>query len=75
MLARVSWWLFANSRSLHPLSFVSPMPNLPTVPALCWYGQGLLWHSSRLELIQGLEKKLKEKVILQCALSPSEKSC
>ena len=33
VLARVGLWFFANSRSLHPLSFVSPMPNLPSVPA------------------------------------------
>ena len=36
-VARVSRWFSANSRSLHPLSFVSSMPNLPTVPAQCWY--------------------------------------
>ena len=40
LLARVSRWLFANSRSLHPLLFVSPMPNLPVVPAQCWYVSG-----------------------------------
>ena len=28
-------WLFANCRSLHLLSFVSPVPNLPTVLAQC----------------------------------------
>ena len=43
-------WLFANFRSLHPLSFVSPMPifllSLPSVGMR----QGLLWHSNRLEL-------------------------
>ena len=35
VLARVSRWFFANSRSIHPLSFVSPIPNLPAVPAQC----------------------------------------
>ena len=34
--------LFANSRSLHPLSFVSAMPNLSTVPAQCWYASGFV---------------------------------
>ena len=33
-------WLFANSWSLHPLSFVSPMPNLPSVPAQYWCASG-----------------------------------
>ena len=50
VLAGVSRWLIANSRSLNPLSFVSPLLNLPTVTAQCWYASGLLWHSSRLEL-------------------------
>ena len=40
VLARVSRWLLANSRSLHPLSFVSPMPNLPTIPAQCLCASG-----------------------------------
>ena len=44
VLAKVSCWLYVNSRSLHLLSFVSPspMPNLQTVPALCWYSSGCL---------------------------------
>ena len=29
-----------NPRNLHPLSFVFPMPNHPTVPAQCWCGSG-----------------------------------
>ena len=33
VLARVSQCLFVNCRSLHSLSFVSPVPNLLTVPA------------------------------------------
>ena len=32
--------LFANSRSFHPLSFVSPLPNLSAVPAQCCYVSG-----------------------------------
>ena len=34
------WWLFVNSRSLHTLLLVSPIPNLPTVPVQCWYASG-----------------------------------
>ena len=37
VLAMVSQWIFSNSRSLHALLFVSPMTNLPTVHAQCWY--------------------------------------
>ena len=37
---KVSGWLFANSKTLHPLSFDSPMPNLPAVPAQCWCASG-----------------------------------
>ena len=33
VLARLNRWLFANSRGLHPLSAVSPIPNLPAVAA------------------------------------------
>ena len=40
VLAWVSQWPFANSRSLHPLSFVFPVPNLPTGSAQCWYASG-----------------------------------
>ena len=39
-LATVSRWLFANSESTSSVIFVSPMPNLPTVPAQGWYA---LW--------------------------------
>ena len=37
VLARVSRWLLAIPRRLHPLVFDSPVPNFPTVPAQCWY--------------------------------------
>ena len=47
-LERVSRWLFANSRSLHSLSFVFTLPNVPAVHS--GLHQGLLWHSSRREL-------------------------
>ncbi|KAH3819303.1 hypothetical protein DPMN_121037 [Dreissena polymorpha] len=40
MLARVSWWLLAKSRSLKPLSLVSPKPNLPTAPDQSCYASG-----------------------------------
>ena len=33
VLARINRWFFTNSRSRHPVSFISPMPNLPTVRA------------------------------------------
>ena len=36
MLARVRWWLLANSRRHWLLSLVFPMPNHPTVPAKFW---------------------------------------
>ena len=49
VFARVSRWLFANSRSLHLLLFVSAMPNLPTVLASAGMRQGLLRHPNRLE--------------------------
>ena len=35
-MARVSRWLFAECKSLNLLSFVSLMPNLPTVSGQCW---------------------------------------
>ena len=31
-VGKLSRWLFANSRSVHPLTFVSPIQNFPTVP-------------------------------------------
>ena len=40
VLERVSRWLFMNSKSLYPLSFVSPLPDLPSVAAQCWYASG-----------------------------------
>lgn len=40
VLARVSWWLLANSRSLMPQSLVSPRPNRPTVPDQLSYASG-----------------------------------
>ena len=40
LYVRMSRWLFANCRSFHPSSFVSSMPNLPTVPAQCWFASG-----------------------------------
>ena len=39
-LARMGRWFFANSRSLHSLSFVSPVPNLRIVLAQCCCSSG-----------------------------------
>ena len=40
MLAKVRQWLLTNSSSLRPLSLVSPIPNLPNVPAQFSYASG-----------------------------------
>ena len=52
MLAKVSRWLFANARSLFPLSFNVSLQCQIFLLSLPKVGmrQGLLWHSNRLEL-------------------------